>query len=496
MRFVLLLCFTLLYGKYYSIQVFSSKNINDTLKVYQDIRNYSFARVEHIKKYYTVRVGLSNKLKNLKPVLKKIHLKYRDAFLRDVKFLQKRIIVCNCKKYNHKQYLIFDLIKQKIPWEVNLTKLKRIKTVSDIKFSPYIKFSMALLENNKEELKKTVNNKSLPYKDKVEAYVKLGMINKASCQINKNLKSSSLDYQVYQQAVNFYTVYANRFKFKSFLQRSDKIDTLNNEFSTKFYNKGIKLNQNILLKNGNKLYKNLKNLYSLNFFVKYKKLKTNINFNKFYKNFIGVKFDWYIKNSDIQFALNQKSDESIYMLYGGRKNFINFIYNYYLDNRNYFSSNLKYNIFYTQKSNYIGQGENFNIRYTDNLRVGYPDFSYYLFFNQGVYKESNKADSLMKNFSNVSNFDVLPDKFYIIGNGLSFGMNNLDTLSPGFLPFGDVSLNYEILKRNFGYNLLFGLRRRIFFKDNLMIGVNYSKALNKADTNPFIKFLLRYYYWF
>ena len=498
MRFILLFCFTLLYGKYYSIQVLSSKNIKETLKVYKHLKDYPFSRIEYIKKYYTIRVGLREDEKKLKPLLKKVRLKYKDAFLRDVKFLKNRIIICNYKKRkSSKQHLVFDLIKNKLSFrELNLSKIKSIKQ-TNVKFEPYIDLSMALLTNDKEKLKKIVTHKRLPYRDKVQGLIKAGMINKAAQQIYKNLKNNSIDYEARRQGVDFYTVYERRLKFVWFLQRNDKIDTLNSVIGLKSFNKGIKFNQNILIKNSNTLYKNLKNLYSLSFFIKYKKLKTDVSFNKAYKNFMGVKFDWNVyTNLNLELGLNQKSDESIYLLYGGKKNFVNLIYNYFLDNRHYFSSNVKYNLFYTQNNKYVGSGENFNIRYTDNLRVGYPDFSYYVFFNQGLYKQSENADFLMANFSTVSNFDVLPDKFYIIGNGISFGVNNLDTLSPRLLPFGDFSVNYEMLKKNLGYNILFGFRKRLFYEDNLMMGVNYSKVLNKANTNPFIKFVLRYYYWF
>jgi len=81
----------------YSIQVLSTKDLKNAKKEFEKYKNFPYARIENIKGIYTIRVGKSEKYKNLIPLLQQVKKIKKDAFIRKSDVLKNRIIEANFK---------------------------------------------------------------------------------------------------------------------------------------------------------------------------------------------------------------------------------------------------------------------------------------------------------------------------------------------------------------------------------------------------------------
>jgi len=82
----------------YSIQILSTKNLNNAKKEFQKYKNFPYARIEKIKGIYTIRVGRDKNYKNLKPLLEQVKKIKKDAFIRKSDILNNRIIESNFRQ--------------------------------------------------------------------------------------------------------------------------------------------------------------------------------------------------------------------------------------------------------------------------------------------------------------------------------------------------------------------------------------------------------------
>ncbi len=77
----------------YSIQILSTKNLTQAKEYFKKYEKFPYARIEHIGKYYTIRIEASKNQKTLKKVLKKLNNK--KAFIRVADIKINRIIEAN-----------------------------------------------------------------------------------------------------------------------------------------------------------------------------------------------------------------------------------------------------------------------------------------------------------------------------------------------------------------------------------------------------------------
>jgi len=76
----------------YCIQVISSKKYSFIKKRFDFFKNYPFARIEKIGKYYVLRVAQNENPDALKSLYKKIKSKWKSSFLRKCDFITSRIV--------------------------------------------------------------------------------------------------------------------------------------------------------------------------------------------------------------------------------------------------------------------------------------------------------------------------------------------------------------------------------------------------------------------
>ena len=492
MKFLLIFVVVFLYADY-SIQIESDKYISTALKDFKNVKTYNCSRIEFIKGYYVIRIGFSKKKYKLISIYKKIKRKYKNALIIDAKFDKSRIIILdNCKFNVEKKFVsIFFLLKQKLPkpsYKNKSTNKKVNNNKNKIVFPAYINYAIANLNNNLYKIKKSINK--VFYRDKVEGFIKIGEIGKAYKQIYINLNKASVDYKAYKQAVDFLN-YMNNFLFLTSYENSKDADKINILIQEKIKELLIKLKYSKFPKYSNS-YKNINDIKEVG--ISYKNISFNLT--KADKSFIGISFNVKkrINNLNIKtkIAINNKADESLYLLEGGKKHFIDVNNEYYLDNRDVLVLELIYSLYYTQTNKFIGKGENINFKYLKYLRFAYPNISYYFYLNQASYSQKRLV---LQKFSNLNNFSVLLDNYYLIGAGINIGDRSIN-FDNRLLPFLNSFVNYNLTQKSIGYNILMGVKGRFFRKDNLLLGIDYSKTFNTLNPTNLYRMLLRYKYYF
>lgn len=475
MRFLLILFIVfLLNAKEYSIQVINTKTLDSyIIKAYNKYKNYPYARIEKIGKYYILRLFQTNKKQSLTLYLKSIQKEYKNAFIKNIKWTKKRIVYP--KKYKSIKYKnIFNLIKSK---KTQKTKITKQKKSSKITIPIYARLSLDLLKNNKEKTAYLIKkyNKKLPFRDKLEALIRLKRINEAKKIAFENLKNST-DYLTYKQFRDFYVNYANRFNTKNTLVISQNLSYFVNKNSIKYY----------FLK-GYYIY-----LYNENYFPN--KYYNMIIFKLGIKQFLNRGYNFFTigaKNSSILFLFKNhyplkqfvsnfyigktKTDISNYLLFYGTKTFIKENNTLYITNRNILDSSVSFNR-YKEHQNFLGNSILINLKYTRKLRMAYPDFSFYIF------------TTIAKFSKNIN----LPQNSYEEGVGYSFGLNQQETYHNNITPFFNIYAYYNnIYKLNL--NFLLGINGAVLGHDNLSSSIQYSKSLSGIKN---IEYRINYILWF
>lgn len=476
MRILLILLIGIfLFAKEYSIQVFSAVDLKPVLRIYKELKHYPYARIEKIGKFYTLRVYKTNHVKPLKPYLKQLRKKYKSSFIRSVKWIEKRIVYPKKVKIKKEKLKnIFNLL----PVTRNiLIKKEALHSSNTIKIPPYALLSLDLLKNNKEEISSLIKkyDKKLPFRDKFEGLVRLKRISKAKELAFNNIKNSD-EYLTYKQIRDFYMNYANRFKIQNDFVDSKPVSYFVNKNSIKHY---FLRGYYIYIKDENYLTNQFSNVTLVRLGIK--KL-LNKGYNYFEIGSKNSKILFLFKNSypsrkfESNFYIGRgNADESDYLLFNAIKTFLKEEFTFYVTNRNYIQTTVSFNN-YNDKNNFLGNGMTVNLRYVRKLRVTYPDFSYYTFFN----------------FNKFSSNSKLPQSSYECGIGYFFGLDHKDIYFHTIKPFFDTYLDYNF-KYGTSLNFLLGAGGRLYRHDNLSAGIKYSKTLDGAK---YFEYLLNYIFWF
>jgi hypothetical protein len=528
----------------YSIQILSTKSLDEAKEYYEKFKNYPYARVEKIGKYYVLRIGNSKTVKNLKPLLKEVEKLKKDAFIRIADILPDRIIVANfelAEKENKEKIKKVEkiVIKPKIKVETKIETKKKPKekpqkevkdifsiipsakikenkeklkeSKKEVKFEPYAILSLEMAKTDKEGINKTLKTykNTLPYRDKLQAEIITGQINKAYKTSYRNLRNSYFDYLAYKQSRDLYMDYSNRFNIDTSYNHIEDFSSLNLNFQLrKYLFKGFYLylnNINYFITHYDKgTYKNLSNIDS-SFSLALKKLFDASNlyvefgFRKAQKTFLTLLTKYTVINnkyltSSFLLALNQPSFESTQMFLGGLKNFIGYEYSFNINSKNIVSGDIKANYYTTQDFKNKGKGFTFSTNYLHKYRVGYPDFSTYAFLNGSIFNEKTTNSNLLNKILLFPNAKILPENFLETGIGFLFGLDYREIYQKQVRPFLDTNIAYNTAY-GIGYSLSAGLGGQIFDEDNLSAWLSFGRGFSGQPYTIF-RLYISYKKWF
>ena len=187
-------------------------------------------------------------------------------------------------------------------------------------------------------------------------------------------------------------------------------------------------------------------------------------------------------------AKNIKSDESIKLLLGGKKDILSFGFLYTLRN----STTL--DVIYT-KSSYrsedninLGNGNYLNASLSYQIRNGYPDMRIGVFSNFATYHENSGSKGIIDNLQHDTS-NILPNNFYNIGANFSYGMQNSKIYTRVWRPYFELSSYYDSKLDAFSYGFSGGYGGKIFTQDHMVVGANYSSGVNGIGGSTYELFL-------
>jgi hypothetical protein len=505
--FSLLLLTSSLYAKYFSLQYYTS-----TIKkyAYNYKKNYCnkncFIYVTD-RGYYTVREGIFKSVKSVNKYIK--FNKIRNYTIVPIDLIKLK----NNRTNEKKVFNIFGVVykEENETKKINISDKKFSKEVNvstKVELPLYAKFSLELTKYNKSNIAKLLKqHDKLPVMDRIQGEINVGNIAKAYKDVYFNMKHNYSDYLSYKQARDLYMQYSNRLNILTKFNNIDKINSIENNTNLKIYIFNPYYlyisNDSIISKNNNSTYKNIQTLdietnIGLKALTNRGSIYAQIGYRKSYETFLEylLKYNTIITkyiSYEGKLGFNQKSDgENTYLLYAGKKDYFSNNFTFNLTNKDSIYLNVDYSKFYSQDSVYLGDSIMEYIKYMHKLRVTYPDFSYYTYFKNSNYKQTDKKGDI-KNISTIENFDTLSKSYYETGVGFLFGWRHYDTYTKIWRPFLDSSIFYNNLT-NVGVNISLGIGGSIYHQDNLSFGINYSTPQN--NINNYFEVLINYNLWF
>jgi tetratricopeptide (TPR) repeat protein len=398
----------------------------------------------------------------------------------------------------------------KITWYLARGEYDKAKQLIKKKLGvePWMELSVALNDYDKDEMSRLLKKKlkALPIRDRVTAARVTGEVGKAKDLAFKGLEKNRRDWQLYKQ----YKELAEDFNSK--VSASVKVTDREINITEVGTEARFNTNKNYLISVGDKERINptsgggLKNLpaNSRKSYVKItekddkKQLDLEVGRRTGVKDTIYAKFNYeqYVANEvsvNLQVGKNLETDESLYLLFGGKKDNLKFGFMYNPTPYDYLSASIEHNKYYSLDDKNIGTGTIFDLQLTHKFRLGYPDFTVTIYGRKGIFSE-NEDKGIINKISTYANPQVLPVSYNEGGIVFSFGENKRKTFNKTWRPYLSTSLSYNDVY-GAGYGISGGITGSPFLNGDLSIGFQFNKGF-KGTGNTITSVYLEYFLFF
>jgi FOG: TPR repeat len=350
---------------------------------------------------------------------------------------------------------------------------------------------------------------TLPIRDRVEALRRVGQPRRALELAFKGLEENPYDHQLYKQfrdlavqesnKVSLEVSHQKRDAYGQFVERLEvetKLGDTNYSagFRSSTFQPTYKDDQVIKQKVGGyqaEIY--LRRWFDRGYFGfgigHLERLRSVANFRLFGESYLFSRL-----SSGFEVGYKQPSTESLYLELGGLKNYAKLSLTFTPYNRLGFYSSLEFSEFYSQDIKRLGTGFYTYNQAQYKLKAGYPDYTLRAFFSYGNYREKVGSKGVIEQLSPFTAFRALPENYYTIGLGFSFGFEHKDSYTRFWRPFFDASLAYNSLG-SLGISTEIGLGGAVFGRDNFSVGLSFSKNMGGIK-EPVISPYLIYRYYF
>jgi len=403
-----------------------------------------------------------------------------------------------------------DLNSVKITWYLARREYDKAKQLikKKIGVEPWMELSVALSEYDKDEMQRLLSKKAkaLPIRDRVEAARATGNVGKAKSLAFEGLEKNRKDWRLYKQYKELLEDFNS--KVKTEIKRTDRSIPITELKTEARFN----THKNILVSVGNQERFNpssgggLKDLptESRKTYVKvtekddHKKITVEVGKRTGVKDttYGKLEAEKYVGNevsASVKVSKNEETDESLYLLYGGKKDSFKIGFTYSPTPFNYLTTSIETNKYYSLDDKNIGSGTIFDVQLTHKFRLGYPDFTVSIYGRKGIFSE-NEDKGIINKISVYANPQVLPVSYNEGGVVFSFGEYKRKTFNKTWRPYLSTSFSYNDVY-GAGYGVSGGITGSPFLNGDLSIGFQYNKGF-KGTGNSITTFYLEYFFFF
>ncbi len=495
---------------YLNREIRKNPNDPDTLILYGDTTDLS-GRTDQAY-YYRFKAW-----KILKEKLKKDPSLLKDkSFLKEIIYISfyfvppesiKKLLE-NGKKYlNKKDYynllITWFLMRDKnLPAEYIINRFKKGK--------PWMLLNVALKNWDKDRINALLEKKRsrLPIRDRVEASLRVDRVKLSEQLAFEGMEKNRFDSLLYRQFRDIIMDNESVFKVKGEYQNREKNEQFTLKTSVKYYLKsnyyiyGAVSKSFILSKNGD-LFRYLPSNYTetrlgIGRNLSRYKWEAGMTYNSGLKGNTGFygQFEYYSYNrlwTGVKVGISQRSDETLYLYYGGLSDYIKLFLSYNLTEKIGINSDFSIASYKSVDGKNIGKGKIFNVEGYYKIRSGYPDFTVSIYSRNGLFSEKNQKGKI-NSISVIYNPDVLPENYCEFGGNFFFGYEHKEYYTRIFRPFMSLGSYFNCVT-GFGYGFDLGIGGHLFQQDHISIGTSYYKGTQ--GTNDFIiRFYVNYNLWF
>jgi hypothetical protein len=349
---------------------------------------------------------------------------------------------------------------------------------------------------------------ALPIRDRVEALRRVGQPRRALELAFKGLEENPYDYQLYKQFRDLAVQESNRVSLEASHQKREAygqfVERLEVEtklgdtnysvgFRSSTFQPTYKKDQAIRQKVGGyqaEIY--LRRRFDRGYIGfgigQLERLRSVMNFRLFGESYLFSGL-----SAGLEVGYRQPSTESLYLELGGLKNYAKLSLTFNPYSRLGFYSSLEVNEFYSQDIKRLGTGFFAYNQAQYKLKAGYPDYALRAFLSYGNYREKAGSEGVIEQLSPFTTFRVLPENYYAVGLGFSFGFEHKDSYTRFWRPFFDASLAYNSLG-SLGISTEVGLGGAVFGRDNFSVGLSFSKNTGGTKETVIGPYLIYRYY--
>jgi hypothetical protein len=376
---------------------------------------------------------------------------------------------------------------------------------------PWMWLNLALWQDDRYLALQLLESKleALPIRDRVEALRRVGQPRRALELAFKGLEENPYDYQLYKQFRDLAVQESNKVSLEVSHQKRDAygqfIERL--EVETKLgdtnYSVGFRSSTFQPTYKDDQVARQKVGGYQAEIYLRRRfdrgyigfgigqleRLRSVANFRLFGESYLFSGL-----SAGFEVGYRQPSTESLYLELGGLKNYAKLSLTFTPYSRLSFFSSLELSEFYSQDIKRLGTGFSTYNQAQYKLKAGYPDYTLRAFFSYGNYREKAGSKGVIEQLIPFTAFRVLPESFFSIGLGFSFGFEHKDSYTRFWRPFFDASLAYNSLG-GLGISTEVGIGGAVLGNDNFSVGLSFSKntgGIKETVIGPYL--IYRYYF--
>jgi predicted Zn-dependent protease len=420
------------------------------------------------------------------------------------------------KKLQRARGVLSDAVWKDIYFAYLFSKEQREKAILQQRLykyplKPWMWLNLALWQDDRYLVLQLLESdpEALPIRDRVEALRRVGQLRRALELAFKGLEENPYDYQLYKQFRDLAVQESNRVSLEATHQKREaygqfverlEVETKLGEtnyslgFRSSTFQPTYKKDQVIEQKVGGyqaEIY--LRRRFDMGYIGfgigQLERLRSVANFRLFGESYLFSRL-----SAGFEVGYRQPSTESLYLELGGLKHHAKLSLTFTPYSRLSFYSSLEFSEFYSQDIKRLGTGFYTYNQAQYKLKAGYPDYTLRAFFSYGNYREKAGSKGVIEQLSPFTAFRVLPENYYTVGLGFSFGFEHKDSYTRFWRPFFDASLAYNSLG-SLGISTEIGLGGAVFGRDNLSLGLSFSKntgGIEETVIGPYL--IYRYYF--